>query len=148
MIKRNDEQSFRNFIVKIDEKFLIERNENFHSELSEWIDGVSDLMKKGSSYFSADVGFTPFTGTLVEEKVNFETVNGSRFCADFFEIVSNTIVFLYEQSFDDSFTEKDIVFFKQQADSMLAGMRFRFKTKHPAFLSYLKGRELVGEFQV
>lgn len=144
-IKRLDQMNFRNFLVQIGEKLLIDRNDDFYSELTEWVDGLLTLMKMRKSYFSAASGFTPFFATLDGNEVEFETVEGIKFHADFYEVICDTIIFLFEQSQDKSYFERDVEFFQQQANSLLAGFRFRFKGKYEGFLDHLRGRELMEE---
>ncbi len=142
-IERKDQKNFRNFEVKIGKKILIDRNDDFYAELTEWVDGLLSLMKNGQSYFSTSSGFTPFYGVLSDGKVEFERVDGTRFAADFYEVVSGTITFLFEQAGDDSSFQRDADFFEKKANMLLAGFRFRFKENFKPFIEHLKGRGII-----
>ena len=144
-IKRVDRQNFRNFVVQVGDEYLIDRNEDFYSELSEWVDGVLTLMKNGSAYFSAPRGFTPFFGNLEGNNVEFERMDGLKVNTDFFLIVRDTIIFLCQQSKEEKFFERDSVFFERRVEALLAGFRFRFKEEYKRFLEYLKSKELLSE---
>ena len=145
VIKRQDKQDFRNFIVKIGDKFLIDRNEDFYAELNEWVDGVLTLMKTGRCYFSTSTGFSPFFGSLDNDSVEFETIDGHQFSADFMEVVSSTIIFMYEQSKDIHLFDSDAERFREKADQLLSGFRFRFKKIYKGFVDYLYKRGLSRE---
>lgn len=142
-IKRADSQDFRNFVVEVGDKLLIDRNEDFYSELTEWVEGVLSLMSKGTAYFSAPSGFTPFFGALDAEDVHFETVDGEFFTTSFLDVVSHTIVFLYEQAKDESSFQRDSQFFEKKANALMAGFRFRFKNEYKGLTEYLRSRKLM-----
>ena len=144
-IKRSDAESFRNFSVKIGDSFLIDRNDDFYSELSEWVDGILVLMGRGKSYFSSTSGFIPFFAEIAADDVEFEKIDGAVVSTNFGELVRGTIIFLFEQARDESFSERDGEFFEKKGNLLLSGYRFRYKTQYRDFVSYLNGKKLLVE---
>jgi hypothetical protein len=144
-IIRADRENFRNFVVKVGQKFLIERNEDFHSEVSEWVNGIFGLLKNGNFYFSTSSGFPPFFAMIVDKEVHFETADGVTVSADFYEVLRNTIIFLYEQAKDESNFDRENAFFYSKAKTLLDGFRFRYKDKYRELVTHLMQERLMRE---
>lgn len=142
-IQRNDDGNFRNFIVIVQGRLLIGRNEDFLCELGEWADGVLSLMRNGSSYFSPQVGFAPFVGTISKDMVEFETMDNEKVRVNFFAVIRDTIVFLFEQAKEEIYHNRDNEFFEMKAMALLAGFRFRFKDRYDGFMEELRGKGLI-----
>ena len=138
-------ESFRNFSVMVGDQYLIDRNEDFYSELTEWVDGIIGIMKNGNFYFSTNNGFAPFFATLIEKEVLFETATGSEVSADFYSVLKDTITFLYEQAKDENYSERESMYFYNQAKSLLDAFRFRYKDRYKDFVTDLMQKQLIRE---